>query len=179
MATTLLSAALIGTTACSDDSDSASALPGGKHGKDILGERWFNKDGKLYHPEAAPSDEKQAALCDYIYGTPAEVGKLAKLKGTVTLGPDSGFLNLGGNGFQYGCVYAVDGTDAYKVAVWFGRDSDEPLKDNRGTAVSLATVDFPDGVGAYSVYGPDYTGDTIDDATAKQWLTEARARIED
>ena len=161
-----------GQTNGGDASASASALPGGSTGKSVLQEHnWLDEDGRLYFGESAPGDDVQAAFCDYLFGTPKQVGKVAKLEGNVKLNADSGYATAGGGGTGFRCFYDVDETTAFVLRVWT-QDA-----DGSADASHVVTLELGHDRYGFSAYGPDYEGSTLSKATATKWLREAAGRV--
>ena len=152
-------------------SPGADGLPGGTAGRDELADGWLDGAGRLYYGEAAPSETKQRALCSYLFGTPAQVARVARLRGTVTLAPRSGYGSLGSNGIGFQCGYAVDGTTTFSLVVW-----SKKLEGSR-TAAHLVETEVGGGRWGYSAYAPAYSGPAVPAATAKRWLTQAGTRV--
>lgn len=157
-----------------DKSASATALPGGSTGKSVLREHsWLDDDGRLHFGEAAPADDVQAAICDYLFGTPRQVAKVAKLDGDLTLNADSGYATAGGGGTGFRCYYDVDDAAAFALRVWT-QDADGSADASHVLTLELA----PDRFG-FSAYAPDHQGPTLSKATATKWLREAAGRVTD
>ncbi len=158
-----------GSPAASPGTD---GLPGGTAGREELSDGWLDDQGRLFYGEAAPPEKKQQALCSYLFGTPAEVGRTARLKGTVTLAPQSGYAVLGSNGVGFQCGYAVGGTTTFSLVAW-----SKQLDGSTGKALHLVEARLSRGGFGYSAYAPAYKGATMSDATAKRWLELAGTRV--
>ena len=96
-------------------------LPGGSAGRSVLARDWLDRSGRLTDGRRAPTAGVQRAICGYLFGTPAQVGRVARLPGTVTLAPRSGYAGLGSDGVGFQCGYDVGGTTVYSLAVWSKR----------------------------------------------------------
>lgn len=115
--------------AASEDAG-AFDIPGGVR-PDVLEEgTWFDESGRLWSPEASTvSDEKQAAFCDFLFGTPDEIAEVFGVDG-LRLVDGSGFVVLGGGGTGYRCGYVPDdaGTAAEETPT-----SDDTAGDSAAT----------------------------------------------
>lgn len=180
---------LAGTAACTDSSGggpifggsgSGSAgggggggVPGGTSDTSLLAQHNYMNGTKVRLPDTTvPKDDVQHAICEYVVGTADQVGKAAKLSGTVALDPDSGFKNLGGNGMPLTCQYSSDGKTVFQVLF-----SDNPDLDPSGASHVVDVKLTGDWTGLIG-YAPDYQGDALDESLGRQWLTAAGGRLD-
>ena len=147
-------------------------LPGGSAGRSVLARDWLDRAGRLTDGRRAPTAGVQRAICAYLFGTPAQVGRVARLPGTVTLAPRSGYAGLGSDGVGFQCGYDAGGTTVYSLAVWSKR-----LDASSGQAAHLVEEPVARGRYGYSAYAPTYAGAAEADATARRWLREAGGRV--
>lgn len=147
-------------------------LPGGSAGRRVLARDWLDRAGRLTDGRRAPTAGVQRAICAYLFGTPAQVGRVARLPGTVTLAPRSGYAGLGSDGVGFQCGYDVGGTTAYSLAVWSKR-----LDASSGQAAHLVEEPVARGRYGYSAYAPTHVGAAEADTTARRWLRQAGDRV--
>lgn len=88
-------------------------IPGGVEPEILQEGTWFDSEGRLYFPEATTqSDEKNAAFCSFLFGTPDEVADVLGLD-ELAWAEESGLVNLGGGGTGYSCgLVPADSDDA-------------------------------------------------------------------
>ena len=169
----LLASALV-LTACGSESSggSSSELPGGSAGKSVLADHDFlDKDDRVRFGESKPADEVQSAICDYLFGTPEEVGDVAKLKGKVTLHEESGFNSGGSTGIGFQCGYVVSGETTLAMVIWTKNED----QSDEGTHV--VTKKLREGLYGYSAYAPGYDGSAMSKGVAVKWLTQTGKRV--
>ena len=147
-------------------------LPGGSVGRSVLARDWLARDGRLTDGRRAPTAAVQRAICAYLFGTPAQVGRVARLSGTVTLAPRSGYAGLGSDGVGFQCGYDVGGATVYSLAVWSKR-----LDATSGQAAHLVEEPVAGGRYGYSAYAPTHAGAAAADTTARRWLRQAGGRV--
>lgn len=146
-------------------------FPGGTAAGDLVA-GWLSPQGQLYFGEAAPGPEVQAAICDYLVGTPSEVGEAALLTGDITLEEPAGYTSLGGNGAGFQCGYQSDGEFAFGLVIW-NEDLNVQIGDQSGTVI----VELPNGLWGATSYDPSWTGSQIDEAASQRWIAEAGSRV--
>jgi hypothetical protein len=150
-----------------------SDLPGGDSGKDKLSDHhWLDSKDRVRFSEAAPADDVQKAICDYLFGTPEEVGDTAGLEGTVSLHEDSGYRSAGGNGIGFECGYDVKGKTRFGMVLW-SRDL-----GSLGKASHKVKIRLHDGLVGYSAYAAGYAGDVVSESRARSWLKAAGGRAQ-
>lgn len=150
-----------------------SELPGGDSGKDVLSDHnWLDGKDRVRFSESAPAENVQKAICEYLFGTPEEVGDAAALDGTVSLHKNSGYRSAGGNGIGFECGYDVKGKTKFGMVLW-SRDV-----GSMGKASHQVKIRLHDGLFGYSAYTAGYGGDAISEARARSWLKAAAARAQ-
>lgn len=157
-----------------DNGSAATALPGGTSGRDVIkAHHLLDAQGRVAPGPTAPKgNEVNAAICDYVFGTPSEVEKTAKLSGTVTLNNESGYLYNGGGGSGVQCVYQVAADkQVLMLTIWSHAATDA------SGVTSFVQVPLHDGFQGSSGYAPKYKGRTMERSRAKQWLKEAGSRV--
>lgn len=162
------------STVATDSGSTSAELPGGSSGKAVLSaHHLLDGQGRIAPGPTAPKDKAvNAAICDYVFGTPSHVEETAKLSGTVTLYEKSGYLYNGGGGEGVQCIYqsAAD-TQVLMLTIW------SDVATDTGGVTSFVQVSLHDGFQGVSAYAPKYKGRTMDKSTAEQWLKEAGSRV--
>lgn len=168
-------------------------LPGGSRGADALAAAGdLTGDGRveLRRPSGAgePTDTG-ADLCDFLFGSPADIADITRLTGDLTLDPISGRHRSGADPVSaattgtddmgepdaaqtavIACVYRAGGAPVLALQVGDGPPVDPDLPGQ-------PTIVDADGLHAVLSYSPDHIGATIDPATARAWLTAVIGRV--
>lgn len=189
----------------SSTTTTTKAMPGGTSRTDALAQVGYLRDGRIALDalrEAAEAgaftendptdgsptgpdltDDVSAAagqpatdLCDYLFGTAAEVAALTRLTGAIHLAPLSGpHLTADADddaaprGMVVACVYASDKAAQVVLQVGTGAPVDTDLPGQ-------PVIVDGDEVQAVLSYAPDYAGIRIDRRVARDWLTAALGR---
>lgn len=118
------------TPAPSPDAVDTPSPPGGTSGEDVIAEfDRLDDRGRVFSGITNVGDDRfDAAVCEYLFGTPAEVAEYAGLDSGVVLIEGSGERSAGGGGSGYLCGWGVDpGADPdFGLQLWVGGDEADP-----------------------------------------------------
>ncbi len=121
---------------------------------------------------AAPMDPGIArAMCEYVFGKPAQVAEVTGVTGELTLLESSGYEQWPAQGDGLQCIWDVDGANGFGTMMW-SQQVPTPNSEEAYIAADVPVGDFH-GVVAYA---PDYEGTTLDEDAATAWLEDAATR---
>lgn len=192
---TLSTAALVAValSACSDDSSvttpnegdptessESSGPPGGTSGSDVIDEYDRLEDGRVFSGITnVGDDEFDAAVCEFLFGTPEEVAAYAGLSGDVHLVPESGERNSGGGGSGYRCGWGTSDDPDFFLELWSIPADREPTDeelDNANATMVVFSEEDTSGWYVTAAYLTDVPDDAPDESDMLTWLREASAR---
>lgn len=158
------------STSASTTVATATSYPGGVAGQvDLVRNGWLDGTDRLMLrrdiAEQAATDGP--TLCSFVFGTVPEIAGLTQLPTDATLDEISGVI-ISDEALLLACVYDVGSTPALVLQIGVGPDIDPDLP-GRPVIVREGSLQ------AVFSYAPGRSGLSAD--TARQWLTQAAARV--
>lgn len=142
-----------------------------------LEEAGLLEDGAVAFGPTTPGEEFDPAICDYVFGTPEELGEVVGVPGQLERA-GGGAAQHGGNGSGVQCTYAVDGAEALVLRLWDQELEVDP--EHEDLLIVQAVVD--ENQFGYPVYGlaglsqEDDGSLGLDEDTATALLEDAATR---
>lgn len=159
-----------GDDGAEDDDQGSGDTPGDP--REVLDSLGLLDGDKVRVDPAAPMDSGIArAMCEYVFGKPAQVADVTGVTGELTLLESSGYEQWQGQGDGLQCIWDVDGANGFGTMMW-SQQVPTPNSEEAYIAADVPVGDFH-GVVAYA---PDYEGTTLDEDAATAWLEDASTR---